>query len=88
MMLTIPTAYGTEFRQPVIDVARKGEAPFDADCEEFRAVGHAQALDSHRSFDWWVGALCRCLSRESKLSLPRITRRSDTTASNAKNSLL
>jgi transposase len=26
-MLTMPTPYGAEFRQDVIDVARKGEAP-------------------------------------------------------------
>jgi transposase len=26
-MLTMPTAYGVEFRQDVIEVARKGEAP-------------------------------------------------------------
>ena len=40
----MPTAYGAEFRQDVIDVARKGAA--GADCEGFRTLGHdVEALD-------------------------------------------
>jgi transposase len=34
-MLTIPTAYGAEFRQDVIDVARKGEAPLAQIAKDF-----------------------------------------------------
>lgn len=34
-MLTIPTAYGAEFRQDVIDVARKGEAPLAKIANDF-----------------------------------------------------
>lgn len=35
-MLTLPTAYGPEFRQIVIDVARKGEAPLAQIAKDFR----------------------------------------------------
>jgi transposase len=34
-MLTMPTAYGAEFRQDVIDVARKGEAPLAQIAKDF-----------------------------------------------------
>jgi transposase len=34
-MLTMPTAYGAEFRQDVIDVARKGEAPLPQIAKDF-----------------------------------------------------
>jgi transposase-like protein len=34
-MLTRPTAYGAEFRQDVIDVARKGEAPLAQIAKDF-----------------------------------------------------
>jgi transposase len=34
-MLTTPTAYGAEFRQDVIDVARKGEAPLAQVAKDF-----------------------------------------------------
>jgi transposase len=34
-MLTMPTAYGAEFRQDVIDVARKGEAPLAQIAQDF-----------------------------------------------------
>jgi transposase len=35
-MLTMPTAYGAEFRQDVIDVARKSEAPLAQIAKDFR----------------------------------------------------
>lgn len=48
-MLTVPTAYGTEFRRDVIAVARKGEAPLAQLCEEFWAFGRdIEALDRRR----------------------------------------
>ena len=34
-MLTRPTAYGAEFRQDVIDVARNGEAPMAQVAKDF-----------------------------------------------------
>ncbi len=34
-VLTMPTAYGAEFRQDVIDVARKGEAPLAQIAKDF-----------------------------------------------------
>src|SRR6478609_4949049 len=34
-MLTMPTPYGAEFRQDVIDVARKGEAPLAQIAKDF-----------------------------------------------------
>jgi transposase len=34
-MLTMPTAYGTEFRQDVIDVASRGEAPLAQIAKDF-----------------------------------------------------
>jgi transposase len=34
-MLTVPTPYGAEFRQDVIDVARKGEAPLAQIAKDF-----------------------------------------------------
>jgi transposase len=34
-MLTMPRAYGAEFRQDVIDVARKGEAPLAQIAKDF-----------------------------------------------------
>jgi transposase len=34
-MLTMPTPYGAEFRQHVIDVARKGEAPLAQVAKDF-----------------------------------------------------
>jgi transposase len=34
-MLTMPTAYGAEFRQDVTDVARKGEAPLAQIAKDF-----------------------------------------------------
>jgi transposase len=34
-MLTMPTAYGAEFRQDVIDVARKGGAPLAQIAKDF-----------------------------------------------------
>jgi transposase len=47
-MLIMPTAYGAESRQDVIDVPRTGRGAFSADCEGFRALSHhAEALDRH-----------------------------------------
>jgi hypothetical protein len=37
-MLTMPTAYGAEFRQDVIDVARKGEAPLAQIAKDFGII--------------------------------------------------
>jgi len=37
-MLTMPTAYGAEFRQDVVNVARKGEAPLAQIAKDF---GHS-----------------------------------------------
>jgi transposase len=39
-MLTMPTAYGAELRQDVIDVARKGAEPLAQIAKDFGAFGH------------------------------------------------
>ena len=45
----MPTAYGAEFRQDVIDVARKGEAPLAQIAKDFGLSVHdAETVDCHR----------------------------------------
>jgi hypothetical protein len=47
--LTITSAYGAEFRQDVIDVARKGEAPLAQTAKDFGLSRHdVEALDCDR----------------------------------------
>ena len=45
----MPTACGAQFRQDVVDVARKGPGAAGADCVEFGTLGHrAHTADRYR----------------------------------------